>query len=99
MVRGGALAGAAIAVAAFVTACGGRPASDWVASEVYVVDDRLSCMTVTEKEDGREIGVCRDTEGRVSCRLTPGGPLVTRGSDCDAAIRAVRAWEASYGAV
>lgn len=88
---------AAIAVAAIATSCGDRHGVDWVASEVYVVDDRSSCMTVTDRDGGREVGVCRDNQGRVTCRIGPERAAVISGRDCDAAVRAVRNWEESGG--
>jgi hypothetical protein len=85
----------AIAAALVAGGCGsGAPATRWVASEVYVVDDRASCMEVTAADDGRRVSVCRDGGGSVSCRLAADAGTEVSRPDCSAAIRAVRDWEA-----
>ncbi len=89
------LAGIVVASAVVAAGCGGsRSSAEWVASEVYVVDDRAACMMVTDRLEGRQLSVCRDDRGTVSCRLGVDPPLPSSGSDCEAAIRAVENWEA-----
>jgi hypothetical protein len=88
---------AALAAAACASGCGGGPTAAWVASEVYVVDDSLSCMTATDPSGARTLEVCRDTDGRVTCRLGDGDAPAGSDGDCRAAERAVRAWETSAG--
>lgn len=86
---------ACMAAVALAAGCGGDSTSSsiWVASEVFVVDDRESCMTVTAQEDGRELGVCRDDRGVVACRRGSDPAHLVSGPECDAAVRAVLAWE------
>jgi hypothetical protein len=94
MGRRGTVVLVATAVAAVVAGCGtDSGGSTWVASEVYVVDDRASCMTVTAQEDGRELGVCRDDRGGVACRNGGDPDDIVSGAECDAAVSAVLAWE------
>ena len=87
------LVGVVLTAVVVVAGCGdSRRSTDWVAGEIYVVDDRAACMTVTDRLDGRQLSVCRDDGGAVTCR--PGvDPRPTTGSDCDAAIQAVEDWE------
>jgi hypothetical protein len=84
---------AAVALATAAAGCGQSHHADWVASEVYVIDDRASCMSVTARDDGRRLSVCRDDRGAVTCRLTPDPASVVSGADCDAATHAVLDWE------
>jgi hypothetical protein len=87
--------GAATAVAMLAVGCGADPrATEWVASEVYVVDDRAACMDVTARGDGRRMSVCRDDRGTVDCRGGAAGASVSD-ADCRAAIRAVLDWEST----
>jgi hypothetical protein len=83
-----------LACVVVLAGCGSRAApDDWVASEVFVVDDRSACMSVRSRADGRELAVCRDDAGHVSCRNGPRPDDLVGGADCDAAQRAVRTWE------
>jgi hypothetical protein len=92
------LAGLVVVAAITAAACSGSHGSaEWVASEIYVVDDRAWCMAVTDRLDGRQLSVCREDRGAVSCRLGGDPPQATTGSDCDAAIRAVEDWESESG--
>jgi hypothetical protein len=92
MARAWMLLLAAVLCGAAAAGCGGSSA-DWVASEVVVVDERASCVDVTERDGDRRLSVCRDNRGVVSCRLADDASRAANGSDCDAAIEAVRAWE------
>jgi hypothetical protein len=87
-----------LAVMAAVAGCGSSASGDWVASEVYVVDDRSACMEVTDRRAGRTLSVCRDDEGVVTCRTGEDGADAATRADCDAAIRAVESWEEAGGA-
>jgi hypothetical protein len=82
-----------VAVAMAVSGCGSSTSEDWVASEVYVVDDRAACMEVTDRNQGRTLSVCRDDSGLVTCRHDGDPALAATRSDCHAAIRAVENWE------
>jgi hypothetical protein len=96
VVRGALLGVAAVAGASVLAACGGGRTAAWIASEIYVVDDSLSCMTATDPTGARTLEVCRDTDGRVTCRPGDGAQPATE-ADCRAAVRAVSAWETSAG--
>ncbi len=77
-------------LAAAAAGCGGTSTTDWVADDVYLVDDRSSCVTATDRADGRRVLVCRDNRGTVTCHLDVDPHQPTSGPDCDAAIEAVR---------
>jgi hypothetical protein len=90
------LAGAVVATAVAASACGGsRASAEWIASEVYVLDDRAACMAVTDRLHDRQLSVCRDDRGTISCRHGVDPRRTASGADCNAAIRAFEDWEAA----
>ena len=90
MRRSRLLLAAAVVLVSAAAGCGGTSTSDWVADDVYVVDDRSSCVTAIDRADGHRVLVCRDDRGTVTCHLDADPQRVESGPDCDAAIEAVR---------